>query len=72
MESAVRKRTNGSEFEEKRCLIRAASFDLLTLWNVFVELWTSHGQTGSYSGPEVGFEEIGIDVLQARLSLPMW
>jgi hypothetical protein len=30
------------EFEEKGCLIRAASFDLLTVWNVFVELWTSH------------------------------
>ena len=29
---------------KKGCLIRAASFDLFTLWNVFVELWASHGQ----------------------------
>jgi hypothetical protein len=26
-----------------------------------------HGQPGSYSGPEVGFAEIAIDLLQARL-----
>ncbi len=33
---------------KKGCLIRAASFDLFTLWNVFVELWASHGQTLPY------------------------
>jgi hypothetical protein len=28
--------------------------------------WADHGQPGSYSGPEVGFEEIAIDLRQAR------
>ena len=29
----------------------------------------SNGQTGSYSGPEVGFAEIAVDLLQARFSV---
>jgi hypothetical protein len=32
----------------------------------FAGLFLDHGQTGSYSGPEVGLEEIAIDLLQAR------
>ena len=32
----------------------------------FRQLPPSHGLLGSYSGPEVGFGEIAIDLLQAR------
>jgi len=29
------------------------------------------GQSGSYSGPEVGFGEIAVDLPEARFSVPM-
>jgi hypothetical protein len=32
------------------------------------EFWEGNGRSGNYIGPEIGFEEIAIDLLQARLS----
>ena len=37
------KGTGPNAFQEKGCLIGAATFNLLLLWSVFVELWASHG-----------------------------